>query len=349
LLSIRSVWADIPTQYAFTNVPAHFETQNLTVGSRALGEVCYSRDVMPDGTVCNPAYLPYFDDSTLLAQVYIGNGYAAFSTAQSFLYSSISQQFLQQLFQQNNTTSLEAQAGLVFATKYFSASFIPYRIQYVSEVHNPNLPVLEIHAALERALTFSGGIPLSWISSSLDGLTFGTDLKIISRKYVHNSFSLLDAASEPISQLLPVQNQIVLETDPTLAWKSYSGKWVFLTSITGTSIGYARPYDPLYADPADIAIGWGVEPPIGFGRLRFSLDLVNLINAPDLSSRVRFGTSYKFGILETMVGVNTNDFTAGMEFAAPILNVGLVYEFVRNDIEGGVPATNIATEFSFKF
>ena len=304
---------------------------------------------MPDGTVCNPAYLPYYDDSTLLARVYIGNGYAAFSTATGLLYSSISADFLQQLFQQNNTTSLEAQIGLTFVTKYFSASFEPYRVQYVSEVHNPYLPVLEILAAVERALTFQGGIPLSIISPSLDGLTFGTDLQVLSRRYVHTSFSLLDAASEPVNQLVPVNTQVAVEMNPTLAMRSYYQHWMFLTSITATSVGFAHPFDELYDDPADIALGWGIEPPMSFGRLRFGLDLVHLIHASDIASRIRFGTSYKFGILETMLGVNSNDFSAGMEFAAPIVNVGLAYEFVRNDIDGGEPATNIATEFSFKF
>ncbi len=304
---------------------------------------------MPDGTVCNPAYLPYFDDSTLLGRVYIGNGYAAFSTAQNFLYNSISADFLKQLFQQNNTTSLEAQAGLVFVTKYFSASFTPYRIQYVAEVHNPNLPVLEVHAALEQAYTISSGIPLNWLSPALDGLTLGSDMKFLFRKYIHSSFSLLDVAGEPVTQLLPVKNQFALEMDPTLAWKSFYQKWVFLTSVTATGVGFAHPFDSLYANPADITVGWGVEPPIDFGKLRISLDMVHLINATDALSRFRFGTSYKFGILETMIGVNSNDFTAGMEFAAPIVNVGVVYEFVNKDTDGGVPATNVATEFSFKF
>ncbi len=202
-------------------MPTHFQTVDLTVGSRALGEICYSREIMPDGTVCNPAYLPYFDDSTLLGRIYIGNGYNAVSTATDFLYSSISKDFLQQLFQQNNTLSLEGQAGLVFVTRYFSASFAPYRVQYLSEVHNPNLPVLAVHAAVESAFVLSGGIPLSFIDSSLDGLTFGSDLRILHRRYVHSSFSLLDVASTPTDQLIPVKTQLAFQMNPTLGWRSF--------------------------------------------------------------------------------------------------------------------------------
>ncbi len=118
--------------------------------------------------------------------------------------------------------------------------------------------------------------------------------------------------------------------------------------MTASNLGPATPYDSLYADPADMIFAWGIEPPVGFGKLRLGLDVVQIIHGPDLASRMRFGSSYKFGILETMLGINSNSFTAGMEFAAPIVNVGLAYEFIRQDIEGGSTETKIATEFSFK-
>jgi hypothetical protein len=338
----------IPTDYAFTQVPAHFQTSELTVGSRALGEICYSRLIMPDGTVCNPAYLPYYSDSTLLGRVYIGNGYAAFSTATSFLYSNISKDFLQQLFQQNSTLSLEANAGLVFVTRYFSASFQPYRVQYLSEVHNPNLPVLAVHAALERAFILQGGIPLSMISPSLEGLSFGSNLSILHRRYVHTSFSLFDLATTPTDELIPVKTQLAITFSPTLAWRSFYSGWTFLTSATVTNLGTHTPGDPLYYEPVDFAVGWGVEPPLSFGKLRLGLDLVNIAHGDDFGERIRFGTSYKFGILELMTGVNSDFYSAGLEFAAPIVNVGIAYEFIRKDIEGGSPETKLATEFSFR-
>lgn len=340
-------WA-IPTDFAFTQVPSHFQTADLTVGSRALGEICYSRDVMPDGTVCNPAYLPYYNDSALLGRIYIGNGYGAVSTASDFLYSNISQEFLQDLFQKNTVLSLEGQAGLTFVTRYFSASFNPYRVQYLSEVHNPNLPVLAVHASIEREFILAGGVPLSDINPALDGLTFGSDLRILQRRYVHSSFSLLDLATTPTSELLPVKVQVALVMDPTLAWRSFYEKWTFLSSITVTGVGPAAPEDPLYSDPTDVTLAWGVEPPLGFGTLRLGLDVIHLVHGTDLGSRLRFGTSYKFGILETMLGANSNDLTAGMELSGSFINVGLVYDFIRNDIEGGSPETKVATEFSFK-
>lgn len=331
----------------FSSIPSRFQTADLSVGSRALGEICYSRDVMPDGTVCNPAFLPYNDQSSLLARIFIGNGYSAFNTANQFLLQPVTQGTLQAMFQQNSVTSVEASAGLVFTSRYFSASFTPYRIQYVSEVHNPNDPVMAINASLERELSFSGGIPLSLADPSLGEFSLGSKLSIIQRKYISSTFSFVDVVDNS-GQLLPVNNQTAVIYEPSVGWRHLVGGWTLLGSVAGTGIGPATPYDPLWADPADLAVGIGVEPPLPFGRLRIGLDLVNLINGVGLDSRLRAGVSYQFGIFEAMLGANQNAFTSGVYFNASFLDLGLVYEFLRTDLEGDAPENRIATEIAIR-
>lgn len=131
----------------------------LTAGSRGLAELFLSRDTLPDGTVCNPAFLPALQENSLLARIFVGNDYTALSNADRFIFKPLSKGFLQELFQRQNVTSVEAHVRLVFSTRYFSGAFSPYRVQYVSEVHNPNFPVVSVHASIERSFVFSGGDP----------------------------------------------------------------------------------------------------------------------------------------------------------------------------------------------
>ena len=51
---------------------------------------------------------------------------------------------------------------------------------------------------------------------------------------------------------------------------------------------------------------------------------------------------------EAMVGANTNAYTAGLDFNFSFINLGLVYEFVRTDLDGGPFENRIATEFGIK-
>lgn len=303
---------------------------------------------MPDGTVCNPAFLPEVQEGTLLGRVYFGNGYTALSTANQFIYQPITKDFLQELFQKQNVTSVEAHIQLAFVAKYFSAEFSPYRVQYVSEVHNPNLPVIAVHAVVERSLTFGGGFPLSVISSSLEDFTFGTRLRLLERDYVHGSFSLFDAIGSDPRTLLPTKTQHGILMDPSIGWISPKMPWKLRASFSVNNVGSVWPADPLYPTLVDMSTGVGVEPPVGFGRWRIGLDLVNVIHGDDLMSRIRFGTSYKFGIAEVMGGFNTNSLTAGLQFGLNFITAGIVYEFVRNDFGGTAPENKLATELSIK-
>jgi hypothetical protein len=344
-LSVSSAFA-APTDNAFTEVPSRFETKELTTGSRGLGEICVSRDVMPDGTACNPAFLPEIKESSIMARVYFGNGYSSLTTANKFVFEPISKEFLQELFQRKNVTSLEANAGIFFSAPNLSASFSPYRLQYVSEVHNPNLPVVAVHAALERNLSFASGIGLGFLSKHLKHLTLGTRVRILERKYVHGTFSLYDTVSQNPKDLLPVKEQRAVFLDPSIGWTMPKLPWKLRTSLSAKNIGRAWPEDPLYPEYPDLDYGVGLEPPVGLGKLRLGVDYVNLIHGQDFISRIRAGGSYQLGVMEPMIGLNKDSVTGGVQFGFQFVRAGIVYEFHRKDLSEGLPENRIATELA---
>jgi hypothetical protein len=355
ILIHSSAYAIDPTS-AFTSLPSRFTTNQLTAGSRALGETCYSRGVMPDGTVCDPAYLDELGEGFLMARAYVGNGYSALSTANQLIFQPVTQQFLQSLFTTQNVTTFEANLEVLFTAKYFSASFSPFRVQYFSEVHNPDLPVIAVQAAVERRLAFAGEYPGSSVSPALKDFSIGTDLRLIQRNYVHAEFTLAaviaTSDSSSLQALAPSQTQYALLFDPAIAWRPANLPWKIHASLGVVNLGKDFPTDPIYPDTTDLAFGLGVEPPLGPGSLRLGVDLVNLLH-PDTSddggdSFFRFGASYKYGLLEAMVGLTENTTTFGMHFNFAWIQTAIVYEFNRTEIEGVTSSNEISTELDIR-
>jgi hypothetical protein len=347
IASTQPAYADLSSS-AFLAMPSRFGTEDLSLSSRGLGETCYSRDIMPDGSVCNPAFSDSVHEGFLMGRLYLGNGYTALSSANSLLFQPVSSDFLKGLFQ-NNTTTLEGEASLVFATKYFSASFTPYRVQYFSEVQNPNYPVIAVQAAVERELEFQGGTALGGISPVLKDFSVGAKLRLINRTFVSGEFSLAQVGADDPQSLLPVQKQLAAYLDPTIGWRPTVGRWKLWTSLGLVNLGTSNNPTPLYQAPVDIAGGVGVEPPLKYGRLRLGLDMVNLINnGGDAASMFKLGGSYKLGIMEAMGGWNENAITGGFLFGFQVVQVGVVYEFLRSELDGGFSENRISTEASIK-
>jgi hypothetical protein len=333
---------------AFTQLPSRFATQDLTLSSRGLGETCYSRDLLPDGTVCNPAFADEVKQGFLMGRLYVGNGYTALNTANQMIFQPMSREFLQNLFQNQNVTSFEGNASLVFATQNFSASFSPYRVQYFSEVHNPNYPVIAIQAAVERELEFEGGTSLGGFAKELKDFSIGAKLRLLDRNYVSGSFAMAQTLTDNPQSLLPVKEQYAAYLDPSIGWRPRIGKWKLWTSAGLINLGRATNDDPLYQSPVDIAGGVGVEPPIHYGRLRLGLDVINVIHNDGPASIFRVGSSYKIGIMEAMAGWNEHAITGGLQFGFQVVQAGIVYEFLRSEIDTGIADSRVSTEISIK-
>jgi hypothetical protein len=332
----------------FTFVPARFRSLELTTSSRGLGEICLSRDVYPDGTVCNPAYLPDVKKSSLLARFYLGNGYSALSNAENFIDKPLTKETMQALFEADNVVSVEGHAGLSFTTTNLSAAFSPYRVQYVSELHNPNFPQIDLHAAIERSFVLAGGVNLGNFAPEMREFRFGTKARILERKFVHGQFSFAQAATDNPRDYLPSQKQTAFLLDPSVAWVGEKRPWKPRVSLGVKNVGFENQSFDEYPNAVDVEAGVGVEPPLRFGRLRFGLDLDDLIEAPTLEDRLHFGASYQVGLIETMIGANASVLTFGLQFGLDFLQAAVVYEFFRDDLDGGGADTRLSTEVSLR-
>ena len=347
ILLLQAQAAD--TSQAFSSVPSRFRSTELTLGSRGLGELCYSRDTMPDGTVCNPSQYPFVKENLVLGRAFIGNGYDAIRTAHQFIFDTLTKEFLQSMFNSQNVTSIEGNLNLVFNAKYLGVTFAPYRVQFVSELSNPNFPVVAVHAAIERKIEVASGVELDSLGGVFTEMSTGVKMRFLDRQFVHGSFSLFDAISSDPRTLLPAQSQRALLFDPTLTWHATRVLWQPRFTIGAQNIGFHSSTNAIYPDTPDMVLGLGVEPYLGYGRLRLGVDVTDVFTASDIPSRFKVGGSYRFGIIEVMSGWNSKSTTAGIIFGFKFAQVGIVYEFIRYDLSTNAQASSkIATEFSVR-
>jgi len=338
----------VDSSSAFESVPDRFRSSELTLGARGLGEICLSRDFMPDGTVCNPAFLAEAPGSQLLGRIFVGNGYAALDTANTFVNETLTKEDMQRLFEKDSAVMLEAHFGVVFVAKNFSAGFSPYRVQYAQEVHNPNLPVVSLHGAIERSMFFAYGDSLGGIAPELAPFSAGARVRVLERKFVHGEFSLIEATLLEPRDYLPTRKQTAVLIDPSLGWVPPEAPWKLRFSISAYNLGHASEEFPEYPNYVDFGVGIGAEPPVRFGKFRVGLDAVDLVDAPTLIDRIRFGASYKAGLMESMLGLRARTFSGGIMFSLSVVQAGVVYEFVRDDLNDQRLQTRIATEVSIR-
>ena len=184
--------------------------------------------------------------------------------------------------------------------------------------------------------------------AALREFRFGSRARILTRSFVHGQFSFAQAATDEPRDYLPRKRQTALLFDPSVAWVGERRPWRPRMSLGLTNLGCANGDHAEYPNDIDLQAGVGVEPPVRFGRFRLGVDFVDLFRAPDIEDRLRFGASYRVGLIETMLGANASVLTFGMQFSLNFLQTAVVYEFFRDDMDGGGAETRLSTEVSFR-
>ncbi|MBC7385878.1 MAG: hypothetical protein H7301_06920 [Cryobacterium sp.] len=190
---------------------------------------------------------------------------------------------------------MEKNPSLIFSTQFFQASFLPYRVPYASEVHNPDNPdnpVIAVHAAIEHAFEFSTESSVVGLFHGCRDVSVGLKLRILERKYVHGTFSLIDVATKESVDYLPVRKQNTVLVDPSIAWVPAGDPWHLRMSLTAKNLGYSSSSAFEYPDYFDVGGGIGVSPPVAIGTLQVGVDFVDLIEASRIQDRLRLGVSY---------------------------------------------------------
>lgn len=343
-----SLASELPLGSAFTSVPDRFAAEELTLSSRGLGLICLARKELPDGSVCNPTALDSVTHPRLVARAFLGNGFTNLDRANRLINQPITRDVLQGLFTEESTTGIEANLGLSYAMPHLGATFTPYRIQFVSEIHNPGLPVVKLAAAMEREVSVMTGVGLGRLTQTLEGFKVGAKARFLHRRVLSSEFGLIELSTQDPGTLVPVLEGAAVFFEPVVSWEGRLGRVHLLASAQIKNLGGAWGASGVFTAPTDGEFGFGLGVPLPLGELRIGAEAVRIFTALSLAERFRLGASYKLGVLEVLGGANAAAVTGGLHLALGWVQAGIVYEAYRAAWERTDLVSRLSTEISFR-
>jgi hypothetical protein len=303
----------------YTEIPSRFTFGQLTLGAMGVAEACLTMTNLNDSLPCQPAFLAKQKKGTFIAQLAFGDSYTGLQTADHILNKNIDSNFVSSLFQQNQVISMEANSELTFIGPHFAAQFVPYQITYFSVIRDEAYPVVALHALQARSWTGATGYDLT------KELSLGLSASFVQRKFIQTSFDAFEAASESGSNLLSPQTQNAFFLSPGLVYQLHV-PWRPRISILGRNIGFANQYFSALDDEPEVGVGFGVTPPLRWGKLEIGLDYEAVKDPTDTVNRLHLGASYQFGHMTILVGASQDDYSGGVMFGLDSIRAGIIYK-----------------------
>ena len=318
--------------------------KSANLATKGVGYGCLTMTTIEDGLPCNAALMGGKNrPSRFSAQVFLGNGYQAARQAEQLLGGNVSQDFIRSLFAENKVMEAEANAELVFQTRYFGLSFAPYRLNYFSRTRNAVFPMIDVLAFLERNFTVQTGLEVG------HGLFLGLQGRLVNRKFIQTSFSAFDLATDTENRVLRPKTQNGFLIEPSLAY-FFGGHWAPRVSASVTNLGF---YDEEHAEFPNRPIpqlGIGIQPPFRYGVLELGLDYREDQRLESWNEKLLPGASFRMGAMQLVASMNARNMNGGVLFSMSPMRVGIVYNSTRvpGTPDDAAYAQTVYTQFGFE-
>jgi hypothetical protein len=310
------------SELAFSRNARTFETQYSTLVIKSLGFACLSLDHVPDGLLCNPAFVSKGKKNNLRAQGLLSNGYSNLSKTRRILSDSSNQTLITDLFSEDKVLQTEAQIQLNFISSFINASYSPFVFKYFSVARNVANPDMELFAVDQQELVLQFGY-------SFENFGIGIELKKQDWKFIRQRFKLLSLLSSQGLDALKPRNQTTYFADPgaylqlPIAWKpTLSAK---IVNVGTTSQAYDE-----FKHPSEAQFGLGISPDMPIGKLNLMIDYKRLnYEEETLQDKLHYGMLYEFGVMNLGVGIDENGFSTGIYYEIEKVNAGVLYSTTK--------------------
>jgi hypothetical protein len=309
-------------ELAFSRNARTFETQFLSLVEKSLAGACLTVPIIPDDLACNPANNAFTQKSSLDAELLLSNGYANLQRVQKLMKGKVDQQLVDDMFAQGNVLQIEANAEVLFKSKYFSARYVPATIKGFSVVRNEANPDVEISAVDESSFTLQTGLEV------LDDLYLGVQARFVDRKYIKKRFQLVDLATTEGKDLLKPEHQVATYIEPGVTYiftKTWKPRVSVFVANSGTISGDTEDLQT----PLEVQYGIGITPPVLWGDLDLSVEYRSMQYDETPAQRIRFGMLYHFGSMYLSGGVDSNGISGGVFYGLDLINAGIVYSTTK--------------------
>lgn len=317
--------------------------KSANLAAKGVGYGCLTMTTIEDGLPCSAALMGQPRQSRFTAQVFLGNGYQLAKQAEQLLGGNVSQDFIRGLFAENQIMEAEANAELVFQTRYFGLSFAPYRLNYFSRVRNAVYPVVDVLAFLERNFTLQTGFGVG------HGIFLGLQGRLVNRQFIQTSFSVFDLATDSEQKILKPKTQNGFLIEPSLAY-FMDAAWAPRISLAVTNLGFFDQSHPEFSNNAIPQIGVGVQPPFRYGILELGLDYRDDSRLDGWTEKFLPGASFRMGAMQLVASMNARNMNGGVLFSMNPMRVGIVYNSTRvpGTPQDAAYAQTVYTQFGFE-
>lgn len=311
----------LQAQASFSEFPSSMSFDYFGFKQMALGNLCYTLDGPELGRPCSPARLADQNNDKFGANLEWGLGTERKTTAEKILNSEIDPALIAEVFRDTDPVLYSGGAEFYYQRSFWSLSFSPYKIWYYSHSRNPAYPLIDLHILEEKDLQFQLG------SAITRQLIVGTNIKLISRKFIHQSISFYDLLVD--EDILKTSEQNVLLVEPSLIWNpvtdsDFKPELSLLVSNFGLQ---NKKYEGFSIDPtlhagSSVGISKGL---INF-KIGFQADSQNPREAHPNNELWRAGTIIGNDWLDFTYSANKTEQSFGLLSKAKYFYSGLIYE-----------------------
>lgn len=329
LLWSSLAWPQQRSDLAYSRNARSFETLQSSLLVKGMAHACLSMTLIPDSLPCQPAYTPFTKKSMLGMEVLLSNGYANLTNVQKLLDGRVSQDLVDTLFSNGQILQIEANADILFRSRYLNGRFTPATVKGFSVVRNEANPDVEIFAVEEKGFTFQSGAEI------FENLYAGAQVRILSRKFIRQRFKLVELGTPAGKDLLKPKEQSATYFEPGLSY-IFPVPWRPRFSLLVANLGSVSQEFQEFSVPVDPQLGFGISPPVYWGDLDLSLEYRSLSYEESDLEKLHLGSLYRFGSMSLTSGIDANGLSAGVFYALDQINSGIIFSttrFVKADTE----------------
>lgn len=317
LVLLFSTSAHAASDLSFSRNARTFETQHGSLIVKSLAFACLGLKEVADGIPCNPAMTPKALKGSLKAEGLLSNGYSNLSKTRRLLNGNTDQSLINDLFSEERVLQAESNVDVMFTSQYLNSRFSPVSYKYFSVIRNDANPDVELFAVEEQDLTIQSGY-------SFRDFDFGIEISKLDWKFIRQRFKLIALSTAQGLEAIKPKKQTALFIQPAVTY-NFPLPWSPRISTKIVNLGNIdEKYDEL-KHPVEAQIGFGISPPMLYGKLDLLVDYKSLNYEEDSSEKIHFGALYKYGAMNLGFGLDSNGASLGVFYGLEQINAGILF------------------------
>lgn len=299
-----------------------FETVHSSLVMKGMAHSCLATTDIPDGILCNPAFVPLLKKPGVGLELMMSNGYESLEKVRSLLNKEITQEVVDRVFTEGSTIQIEGNADIYLKTKYVNALFSPGTIKAFSVVRNEADPDVEIFAVQEAGTTLQTGYEV------YRNLFLGLQARFVDRKFIRRRFKLTELATPQGKTLLKPLKQRAYYFEPSASYV-LDHPWKPRVSVMIVNLGsVSEEYEELLL-PIETQGAIGISPPLVWGNLDITVDYRSLSYEETVAERFHLGMKYNYGVMHVFGGFDAHGASAGVQYGLEDVQAGIMYSTTR--------------------